>query len=172
MHTAITGAVHQGRRRPRCAPMAFPDRRIAVERRYAPHPEPHHPRRLYVVAPRTHTRRDPRRVRRCRRRRFVHRKRAFFMLQRRLGRVEKCINEYLRRLRPIRVWKPPHVKRYFHLLLFLLLYILAFQILFFVLCCVCGGERVVEIAVYGNPAFRFGSLAGFEMPKRSISSSS
>ena len=84
--------------------MALPDRRVTVKRRYARQPEPHDTRRLVNVAPRTHARRDPRRMRRRRGRgRLVHRKRAFFMLQRRLGRVEKRIDEHLRRLRPIRV---------------------------------------------------------------------
>jgi len=59
--TAVAGAIHRGRRRRR-APMALPNRRIAVERRYAPQAEPHHPRRLIDVAPRTHARHDPRRV--------------------------------------------------------------------------------------------------------------
>jgi len=66
VHTAITGAVHQGRQGHRRAPMVLPDRRVAVEQRYTLQPKPHHPGRLIHVAPRTHTRRDPRRVRRRR----------------------------------------------------------------------------------------------------------
>jgi hypothetical protein len=86
-HTAITGAVHRGRRgRRRRASMSLPHRRVAIER-YTSQPEPHHLGRLInVVAPRTHTRCDPCRMRRRGGRGwFVHRKRAFFMLQRRLG---------------------------------------------------------------------------------------
>jgi len=111
--------------------MALPDRRIAVERWYTPQPEPYYPRGLIHVAPHTHAWRNPHRVRQRRGRgRFVHLKWAFFMFQRRLGRVEKRIDEHLRHLRPICIRQPPHVKRHAHLLL---LHILALHVLLFVL---------------------------------------